>query len=67
LQPDALESGASRQRDQSTQQGEMRLDARKYINRVFEPALEKAGTEGFRWHDLRHSFASRLVMADVGP
>jgi hypothetical protein len=46
LQPDALESGASRQRDLSTQQGETRLDARNYINRVFEPVLEKAGTEG---------------------
>jgi integrase len=41
------------------------LDARNYVNRVFTPALGKAGIQGFRWHDLRHTFASRLVMAGV--
>ena len=41
------------------------LDARNYINRVFAPALEKARIDGFRWHDLRHAFASRLVMKGV--
>ncbi len=40
-------------------------DARNFVNRVFSPALEKAGIQGLRWHDLRHSFASRLVMAGV--
>ena len=45
--------------------GETPIDARNYINRVFEPAMEKASIEGFRWHDLRHTFASRLVMAGV--
>lgn len=32
----------------------------------FEKAIEKAGIKGFHWHDLRHTFASRLTMAGVG-
>jgi site-specific recombinase XerD len=32
----------------------------------FEKAILKAGIEGFHWHDLRHTFASRLTMAGVG-
>jgi integrase len=36
-----------------------------FINRVFVKALTKAGIADFSWHDLRHTFASRLAMARV--
>ena len=32
---------------------------------AFEPAGRKAGLESFTFHDLRHTFASRLAMAGV--
>lgn len=35
------------------------------VKRSWEGVLKAAKVEGFRWHDLRHTFASKLVMAGV--
>lgn len=35
------------------------------VNSSWEAVLKLAGIEVFRWHDMRHHFASRLVMAGV--
>jgi len=45
--------------------GETPLDARNYMNRIFNKALKVARIEDFTWHCLRHTFASRLVMTGV--
>ena len=35
------------------------------VNRAWHAVLEDANINNFRWHDMRHHFASRLVMAGV--
>lgn len=41
------------------------LDAHNWTARVWRPALAQAGIEDLRWHDLRHTFASRLASAGI--
>ena len=41
------------------------MDSRAFLRRAFEPALRKAGIQNASWHTLRHTTASRLVMAGV--
>ncbi len=36
-----------------------------FVNHVFSPSLQKAGIQGVCWHTLRHTAASRRVMAGV--
>ena len=41
------------------------MDSRAFLRRVFEPTLRKAGIQDASWHVLRHTTASRLIMAGV--
>ena len=41
------------------------MDSRAFLRRSFEPGLRKAGITGACWHSLRHTAASRRVMAGV--
>jgi integrase len=38
-----------------------------FMHRLFRPAVRAAGLDGLTFHDLRHSFASLLVAANVNP
>ena len=40
------------------------MDARNLL-RVFYPVMRKEDVKNFRFHDLRHTFATRLVQAGV--
>ncbi len=45
--------------------GQSALNANNFINRVWNPVRKRANLEDLHWHDLRHTFASRLIMAWV--
>lgn len=45
--------------------GSERVYQSKHVKGVFETARKKAGLEGLRLHDLRHTFATRLIQAGV--
>jgi integrase len=38
------------------------IDPSNFYERVWMPAVKQAGIEWVTWHDLRHTFASRLAM-----
>lgn len=38
-----------------------------FYKRIFKPAVEAHGLEGFRFHDLRHSYAALLIQQGAHP
>jgi integrase len=41
------------------------MQGRHFVVKAYDPALKRAGIQGANWHTLRHTFASRAVMAGV--
>ena len=44
-----------------------RMNGPNFVRRRFKPALERAGIKNLRWHDLRHTFGSRLAQRGCNP
>lgn len=42
-------------------------NVRNFYRRVWMPAVKDVGLKGLRWHDLRHTFASRAAMSGATP
>jgi len=63
---DALEAWRDH-REEGTELAFPAKDGRPFHNvkKAWEGVLSDAGITAFRWHDMRHHFASRLVMAGV--
>ena len=38
------------------------IDAQNFYKRIWIPSVKRAGIEWATWHDLRHTYASRLGM-----
>ena len=47
--------------------GSERVYPFKYVQGVFEKARKDADLQGLRLHDLRHTFATRLIQGDANP
>lgn len=72
LNPEALETLRQWKAQKAQQEGEVgyvfpgkggrRLDN---VKKSWMELLKSAKVDSFRWHDLRHTFASKLVMAGV--
>jgi integrase len=43
------------------------LDAQNIVNRHFKPLLKRAGLPDIRWHDLRHTYATILLIRGTHP
>ena len=43
----------------------VRAEAYRHVHDAFQSTVRRAGLTDFHFHDLRHTFASRLVMAGV--
>jgi len=41
------------------------LQGRHFVVKIYDPALKRATIDGVTWHTLRHTFASRKVIAGV--